>query len=101
LLALAGMIALFSGLQAVPHPAEIQRLFDAPDPSQNDAIGLADWELASSAFFKSADPDQNGVLETVEGAFLSPARQIEMEKSGGCRVTLESFIAGYVRFLKG
>lgn len=199
-LALAGMITLSSGLLAVPPAAEIKRVFDALDTSQNDAIGLAEWEQASFALFKSADTnrdnflsrdeiapgavsletfltadsnqdgklsigefmtlrraifraadlngddfleineyeifhllaqvgwndrnkngrldpnelkaaltlafeqldtDKNGALDAVEGAFLSPTHRAEMEKSGGGRVTLESFIAGYFRLLTG
>jgi len=200
LMALAGMIALSSGLRAVPPAAEIKRVFEALDTSQNDAIGLAEWEPASFALFKSADTnrdnfltreeigpgsasletfltadtnqdsklsigefmtlrraifraadlnrddfleineyeifhvlaqagwndrnkngrldpnelkaaltlafeqldtDKNGALDAVEGAFLSPTHRAEMELSGGGRVTLESFIAGYFRFLTG
>lgn len=66
LLILAGLIALSSVLQAVPPAAEIKRVFDALDTSQNDAIGLTEWEQASFALFKSADTNRDNFLSRAE-----------------------------------
>ncbi len=63
---IAGLMLVAGTRAALPTHAEVRAAFGVLDTTRNDAIGLAEWQVASGKLFEAADKNRDGFVDRTE-----------------------------------